>query len=101
MRKIKGVTLMLICIFSMLSVNVLYPTLASAAKVEKTESSDKLASSAASFNANMMSDMSDYDPGNPVVPTGDTIKIAVVASHSGPASIQGPGLLCFGAMGGS
>jgi ABC-type branched-subunit amino acid transport system substrate-binding protein len=36
-----------------------------------------------------MSDMSDFDPSNPVIPTGDTIKIALVASFSGPAAIVG------------
>jgi len=36
-----------------------------------------------------ISDMSDFDPSNPVIPTGDTIKIAVVASFSGPAAIVG------------
>ena len=36
-----------------------------------------------------ISDMSDFDPSNPVVPTGDTIKIALVASFSGPAAIVG------------
>ena len=42
----------------------------------------------AAFDINKMSDMSDYDPANPVVPTGDTIKIALVASFSGPAAIN-------------
>ncbi len=36
-----------------------------------------------------ISDMSDFDPNNPVIPTGDTIKIAIVASHSGPAAAVG------------
>ncbi len=36
-----------------------------------------------------MADMSDFDPSNPVIPTGDTIKIALVASFSGPAAIVG------------
>ncbi len=40
------------------------------------------------FDVSKMSDMSDYDPGNPIVPTGDTIKIAIVASFSGPAAIN-------------
>ena len=43
----------------------------------------------ARFDANKMADMSDFDPNNPVIPTGDTIKIAIVASHSGPASVVG------------
>jgi ABC-type branched-subunit amino acid transport system substrate-binding protein len=36
-----------------------------------------------------MSDMSDFDPNNPIIPSGDTIKIAIVASFSGPAAIVG------------
>jgi ABC-type branched-subunit amino acid transport system substrate-binding protein len=43
----------------------------------------------AKFDADKMGDMSDFDPGNPVVPTGDTIKIAIVASFSGPAAAVG------------
>ena len=43
----------------------------------------------AKFDPDKMSDMSDFDPNNPVVPTGDTIKIAIVASFSGPAAIVG------------
>ena len=42
-----------------------------------------------SFSSHKMSDMSDFDPENPIIPTGDTIKIAVVASFSGPASANG------------
>ncbi|MBW2408534.1 MAG: branched-chain amino acid ABC transporter substrate-binding protein, partial [Deltaproteobacteria bacterium] len=41
------------------------------------------------FDPGRMGDMSDFDPGNPVVPTGDTIKIAIVASFSGPAAAVG------------
>ena len=43
----------------------------------------------AKFDANKMGDMSDFDPNNPQVPTGDTIKIALVASFSGPAAVVG------------
>lgn len=43
----------------------------------------------AAFDVNKMGDMSDFDPNNPVIPTGDTIKIAIVASHSGPAAQVG------------
>lgn len=43
----------------------------------------------AAFDADKMSDMSDFDPNKPVIPTGDTIKIAVVASYSGPAAVVG------------
>jgi ABC-type branched-subunit amino acid transport system substrate-binding protein len=41
------------------------------------------------FDANKMGDMSDFDPNKPVIPTGDTIKIAIVASFSGPAALVG------------
>jgi len=42
------------------------------------------------FDANKMGDMSDFDPNNPaIVPKGDTIKIAIVASFSGPAALVG------------
>ena len=34
-------------------------------------------------------DMSDFDPNHPVIPHGDTIKIAIVAAFSGPAAING------------
>ena len=43
----------------------------------------------AAFDPDKMSDMSDFDPNKPVIPTGDTIKIAVVASYSGPAAVVG------------
>jgi len=36
-----------------------------------------------------MADMSDFDPNNPVIPSGDTIKVAIVASFSGPAAVVG------------
>jgi ABC-type branched-subunit amino acid transport system substrate-binding protein len=41
------------------------------------------------FDPGKMADMSDFDPNNPVIPTGDTIKIAIVASFSGPAAFVG------------
>jgi ABC-type branched-subunit amino acid transport system substrate-binding protein len=45
----------------------------------------------AKFDVNKMGDMSDFDPSNPVIPTGDTIKIAVVGAFSGPAGVNGEG----------
>ena len=36
-----------------------------------------------------LSDMSDFDPSNPIIPEGDSIKIAIVASFSGPAALVG------------
>jgi hypothetical protein len=43
----------------------------------------------AAFDVNKMGDVSDFDPNKPVIPTRDTIKIAVVASFSGPAAQVG------------
>jgi len=43
----------------------------------------------AAMDINDIPDMSDFDPNNPVVPHGDTIKIALVAPFSGPAAING------------
>lgn len=43
----------------------------------------------AKFDFSRMSDMSDFDPNNPVIPTGDTFKIAVLAPFSGPATTIG------------
>ncbi len=41
------------------------------------------------FDASKMGDMSDFDPNKPIVPLGDKIKIAIVASFSGPAATVG------------
>ena len=41
------------------------------------------------FDAAKMSDMSDFNPNNPVVPTGDTIKIGLIEAFSGPGAIAG------------
>ncbi len=43
----------------------------------------------AAFDIKKMSDMSDFDPANPVIPKGDTIKIAFINGFSGPATISG------------
>jgi ABC-type branched-subunit amino acid transport system substrate-binding protein len=70
----KGI-LILICILSVFYVSFFSPSRVMAAN--------------AAFDVNKMGDMSDFDPNNPVIPTGDTIKIAVVAAHSGPAAVTG------------
>ena len=43
------------------------------------------------FDISKMSDMSDFDPSTVKQPTGDTIKIAIVGSFSGPAATIGEG----------
>ena len=60
------------------------------AKSEKTETVAKWAANPKSgFDANKMSDMSDFDPATWVGPTGDVIKIAYVNAFSGPAAVNG------------
>ncbi len=87
MKNISKRVLILTCFFSFMLFSVNGPSTAIAAKAKTTPG--KLDKANAAFDISKMSDMSDYDPGNPVIPTGDTIKLAVVASHSGPASVQG------------
>ena len=70
----KGI-FVLACIFSFFSLETFIPPRAMAVN--------------AAFDVNKMGDMSDFVPNNPVIPTGDTIKIAIVASFSGPAAING------------
>lgn len=71
------------------------PSMAMAAKGDKAPKAgkavqeNKLAKANAFFDVKQMGDMSDFDPGNPVTPTGDTIKIAVVAAFSGPSAYNG------------
>ena len=44
----------------------------------------------AAFDRKLLNvDMSDFDPSNPIIPTGDTIKIAVISPFSGPSAING------------
>ena len=86
----KGVVLFA-CVLSILFLTAYSATTASAAKAEKKAKAAKAepAKFNAAVDANKMGDMSDYDPSNPVVPTGDTIKIAIVASFSGAAAANG------------
>jgi len=78
MNKTKSISkgiFILVCILSFFSLTAFGPSTAMAVN--------------AAFDVNKMGDMSDFDPNNPVIPTGDTIKIAVVAAHSGPAAVTG------------
>jgi ABC-type branched-subunit amino acid transport system substrate-binding protein len=89
----KSVTV-LVCMLFLLTLAVYSPSTAMAAKDKKPAKADKAGLTEtwskpnAAFDASKMSDMTDYDPANPVVPKGDTIKIALVASFSGPAAIN-------------
>lgn len=72
------------------------PPIALAEKAIPDSMADKFPNVNAAFDINEMSDMSDFDPLNPVIPNGDTIKIAVVWPHSGPAAVSGEiAWICF------
>ena len=76
-RFAKGIVI-LVFVFSFFSLMVFSPSqVLAAAKVN------------AKFDFNKMADMSDFDPSNPVIPKGDTFKIAVLAPFSGPATVIG------------
>ncbi|MDP2853743.1 MAG: ABC transporter substrate-binding protein, partial [Smithellaceae bacterium] len=87
--------LSVLLIFSVFFLVAYGPTTAMAAKVDKkakttkADPSDKFGKVNAAYDASKMGDMLDFDPGTVVSPTGDTIKIAVVASFSGPAALNG------------
>ncbi len=85
MKVVKGIYIFA-CVLSFFIVAVSNPPAALAATADPAE---KLSKANAAFDANKMSDMSDFDPANVVFPTGDTIKIAIVASFSGPAANAG------------
>jgi ABC-type branched-subunit amino acid transport system substrate-binding protein len=70
----KGI-LVLVCVFSLVAWMGVSPSRALAVN--------------AAFDVKKMGDMSDFDPNNPAVTSGDTIKIAIVASFSGPAALVG------------
>jgi branched-chain amino acid transport system substrate-binding protein len=86
MKRLSVSVLILFSVLALLFMGAVKPLTAVASKAAPA---DKLSKANASFDADKMGDMSDYDPANPVVPTGDTIKIAIVASFSGPAALNG------------
>ncbi|NLN59418.1 MAG: ABC transporter substrate-binding protein, partial [Deltaproteobacteria bacterium] len=55
----------------------------------KGSMAEKVPKPNAAFDADKMSDMSDFDPATWVSPTGDTIKIAVITCFSGPGAFNG------------
>ena len=91
MKRLAGESLVfLMCVFSLLFFTFFIPGSTSAAEKAIPGSLDeKVAQPNAAFDADKMGDMSDYNPSTIVSPTGDTIKIAVVASFSGPAAANG------------
>src|SRR5512145_895189 len=95
MKSIRKGVVFFAFVLSVLLLSSLNPSSVFAAKAEKkakavkAEQADRAIKANAAFDVNKMSDMSDYDPANPVIPEGDTIKIAVVAAFSGPSAFNG------------
>ena len=89
MRLISKSVLVSVCVVSFLLWTWNCPFLAIAASVDKTKTNLESIKANAAFNADKMSDMSDFDPNHPVIPTGDTIKIAAVNVYSGPGALNG------------
>ena len=86
----------LVCMLAVVFLAVYNPCMSSAAeagkkaKAVKADPIDKWqAKPNAAYDAGKMGDMSDFDAGTIVSPSGDTIKIAVVASFSGPGAWNG------------
>lgn len=84
--------LIALCVFSLFFLQVYNPAgvwAQKGAKAAKPAVHAKLAEANYAFDVNKMGDMSDFDPATVQFPKGDTIKIAVVASFTGPAAIVG------------
>ena len=75
--------MMVILVFS------LSAAMAAPASKAKKQAAAETVKAAMGLRLDDFPDMSDFDPNNPVIPTGDTIKIAIVGSFSGPSSING------------
>ena len=91
MKKVAGKRVVfLMCVFSLLCFTFFVPASTIAAeKAAPGTVAEKFPTPNASFDVNKMGDMSDYNPATIVSPTGDTIKIALVASFSGPGAANG------------
>ena len=89
MKCIGKSVLIFLCIFSLFSLTIYSPSTAMAAKAIPGSMAEKVPKVNAAFDVNKMGNMSDFDPSNPIIPTGDTIKIAVVWPFSGPGALNG------------
>jgi branched-chain amino acid transport system substrate-binding protein len=104
MKKGKGIFAIVLIFSFFFLLTVISPTVGMSATPAKKAAPAKAAPKAAPVIADMtvypikakydgtkLPDMSDYEPSTWQSPTGDTIKIAVVASMSGPAGAVGEG----------
>ncbi len=96
MKNISKIVLIAACIFSVAFFSAFSLPTAMAARPDGKARSPKTNAEYswagkinAAFDVSKMGDMSGYDPKNYVNPKGDTIKIAVVSSFSGPGAVNG------------
>jgi ABC-type branched-subunit amino acid transport system substrate-binding protein len=99
MKAIGKSVLIMVCIFSLMFLTAYNPSVSIAAKADKPAKVAKAAKADpidqwqakpnAAYDASKMGDWAGFDPATVVSPTGDTIKIAIVAPFSGPAALNG------------
>jgi len=95
MKRMRKILISFVAITAVLSLVAFYPSTSVAAKPSKAvkavpgSMAEKVPKPNAAFDAGKMGDMSGFDPSTWVPPTGDTIKIAIFAPFSGPASYNG------------
>jgi len=94
MKKMGKLCLVLACLGSFLFFTAYGPCVALAAKksvnaVKKSEFMSDIKKANDSFDVGKMGDVTGYDPNNPIIPTGDTIKIGIISPISGPAASIG------------
>jgi branched-chain amino acid transport system substrate-binding protein len=94
MRRNGKSSLIWVCVL-VLSLLLAFGTTAMAAKAKPAKAAQAdpadawQANPKASFDASKMSDMSDFDPANPIIPTGDTIRVGIATPFSGAAALNG------------
>ena len=96
MTRLYKMTLLFVCVFSVLTWSFYSPYTVFAAKVAKKPMAEKVdpidswqAKPNAAYDPSKMGDWAGFDAATVVSPTGDTIKIAVVGSYSGPGALNG------------
>ena len=93
MKSVSKFVVCLVCTFCLLLIGMSPSAFAAKAdkkaKPAKAEAASEMGKPNDAYDADKLGDMSDYDPATVAQPTGDTIKIAIVASFSGPGALNG------------
>lgn len=94
MKCIGKSVLIILCTFSLFSLTIYSPSTAMAAKADKGPKVN------AAFDASKMGDMSDFDPANPIIPTGRYHQDCPGGFFFRSGLFIGTGLLGFCSLGG-